>query len=186
MKLFDRFSAALPMDHFLSKYGTPAHRARWQEVFAAVRLNNDQKQLLGTFKREMNVMVLAGTWCGDCSGQCPIFDRFAEAAPVIKVRYLDNAEHADVQQELSINGGKRVPVAVFFSEDGYEVLRYGERPLSKYRQMIRDTAGASFPTGIGESDDPLLVQVMQDWLNEFERVQWLLRLSARLRQKHGD
>jgi len=186
MKLFDRFSAALPMDHFLSKYGTPAHRARWQEVFDAVRLNNDQKQLLGAFKREMNVMVLAGTWCGDCSGQCPIFDRFAEAAPVIKVRYLDNAEHADVQQELSINGGKRVPVAVFFSEDGYEVLRYGERPLSKYRQMIRDTASASCPTGIGASSDPLLVHVTQDWLNEFERVQWLLRLSARLRQNHGD
>jgi len=29
-------------------------------------------------------------------------------------------------------------------------------------------------------------QVTQDWLNEFERVQWLLRLSPRLRQKHGD
>ena len=36
------------------------------------------------------------------------------------------------------------------------------------------------------SGDPLLVQVTQDWLNEFERVQWLLRLSPRLRQRHGD
>ena len=42
------------------------------------------------------------------------------------------------------------------------------------------------PTGIGTSHDPLLVQVVQDWLDEFERVQWLLRLSTRLRQKHGD
>jgi len=184
MNLFDRFSAALPMDHFLSKYGTAAHRTRWTETFDAVRLTDDQKKLLGAFRREMNVMVLAGAWCGDCSGQCSIFDRFAEAAPVIKVRYLDNADHADVQKELSINGGKRVPVIVFFSEDGFEVMRYGERTLSKYRQMIRDQVGESCPTGIGA--DPLLGQVTQDWLNEFERVQWLLRLSARLRQKHGD
>ena len=28
--------------------------------------------------------------------------------------------------------------------------------------------------------------VLQEWLNEFERVQWMLRLSPRLRQKHGD
>jgi hypothetical protein len=28
--------------------------------------------------------------------------------------------------------------------------------------------------------------VTQDWLNEFERVQWILRLSPRLRQAHGD
>jgi thiol-disulfide isomerase/thioredoxin len=186
MNLFDRFSVALPMDHFLSKYGTAAHRTRWKETFDSIRLTDAQANLLRAFKREMNVLVLAGAWCGDCSGQCPIFDRFAEAAPVIKVRYLDNADDADVQQELSINGGKRVPVAVFFSEDGYEVLRYGERPLSKYRQMIRDATGVSFATTLGASTDPLLTQVVQDWLDEFERVQWLLRLSARLRQKHAD
>jgi hypothetical protein len=27
---------------------------------------------------------------------------------------------------------------------------------------------------------------LQDWLDEFERVQLMLRLSTRLRQKHGD
>ncbi|HJZ90761.1 MAG TPA: thioredoxin family protein [Gemmataceae bacterium] len=186
MNLFDRFASALPMDLFLSKYGTGAHRARWKATFDAVRLTDAQSQLLGSFERQMNVMVLAGAWCGDCSGQCPIFDRFAEVAPVISVRYLDNADHPDVQQELSINGGNRVPVAVFFSEDGFEVLRYGERTLAKYRLMMRDQAGDSCPTGIGVSLDPLLTQVTQEWLNEFERAQWLLRLSNRLRQKHGD
>ena len=55
----------------------------------------------------------------------------------------------------------------------------------KYRQMARDFAGESCPTGIG-TYDPLFAQVTQDWLNEFERVQWLLRLSARLRKLHGD
>jgi thiol-disulfide isomerase/thioredoxin len=186
MNLFDRFPAGLRMADFLNNYGSDAHNARWRATFDAVKLTDAQTKLLKSFTRETNVLVLAGAWCGDCSSQCPIFDRFAEAAPVLKVRYLDNAAHPDVQEELSINGGKRVPVAVFFSEDGYEVLRYGERTLSKYRQMTRDFAGESCPTGIGTSDDPLLARVTQEWLDEFERVQWLLRLSARLRKKHGD
>jgi thiol-disulfide isomerase/thioredoxin len=186
MNLFDRIGTALPLTDFLTKYGNDAYKARWQATFDAVKLSEVQKQLLKSFKRETHVMVLAGAWCGDCSGQCPIFDKFAEMAPVLKVRYLDNHEHADVQKELSINGGNRVPVVVFFSEDGYEVSRYGERTLSRYRQMMRDFAGDSCPSGIGTSNDPLLAQVTQDWLNEFERVQWLLRLSNRLRQKHGD
>jgi hypothetical protein len=67
-----------------------------------------------------------------------------------------------------------------------EVARYGERTLSKYRQLMRDKSGAACPTGIVISADPLVAQVTQDWLNEFERVQWLLRLSPRLRQSHGD
>jgi hypothetical protein len=102
------------------------------------------------------------------------------------MRYLDREEHADAQQQLQINGGNRVPVVVFFSEDGHEVARYGERTLSKYRQMMRDQVGASCPTGLVLPGDPLPARVTQDWLDEFERVQWLLRLSPRLRQKHGD
>jgi hypothetical protein len=106
--------------------------------------------------------------------------------PVLQVRYLDRDEHADAQRELQINAGNRVPVVVFFSEDGFEVARYGERTLSKYRQLMRDQAGDSCPTGIVVPGDSLLAQVTQDWLNEFERVQWLLRLSPRLRQIHKD
>jgi thiol-disulfide isomerase/thioredoxin len=151
-----------------------------------VKLTPEQRGLLASFSREMPVLCLAGAWCGDCINQCPIYEHFAAAAPVLRVHYLDRDDHADVQRELQINGGNRVPVLVFFSEDGTEVARYGERTLSKYRQLIRDQVGASCPTGINASGDPLLAQVTQDWLNEFERAQWLLRLSPRLRQKHGD
>lgn len=186
MQIFSRFAAALALNDFLSKYGTSPQQQRWRQAFEAVQLTEAQKELLGTFKREMNVLVLAGAWCGDCSSQCPIFDRFAEAAPVIKIRYLDRDEHADVQKQLQINGGNRVPVAVFFSEDGFEVARYGERTLSQYRQTMHDAVGEGCSTGIVRSGDPLRAQITQDWLNEFERVQWVLRLSPRLRTRHGD
>jgi hypothetical protein len=187
MNLFDKFQAAgLAYLDFLAQYATGPQKERWAKVRGQVALSEVQKQLLAAFQRDMNVLCLAGAWCGDCSGQCPIFEHFAAASPRIRVRYLDRDEHADAQKELQINGGNRVPVVVFFSEDGYEVARYGERTLSKYRQMMRDQAGPSCPTGIVVPDEPLLVQVTQDWLNEFERVQWLLRLSPRLRQAHGD
>jgi thiol-disulfide isomerase/thioredoxin len=186
MNLFPKFSEALPYTEFMARYGTPAHDAKWKDVHAKVQLTPAQREVLGQFKRETNALVLAGAWCGDCSGQCPIFDRFAEAAPVLKVRYLDRDVHPDAQQELQVNGGNRVPVVVFFNEDGQEVARYGERTLSQYRSLAAKTVGASCSTGIVAAGDPLLAQITQDWLDEFERVQWILRLSPRLRQKHGD
>lgn len=186
MNLFDKFNKGLPYSDFLAKYANDGQKQRWRQVNEQVQLTPAQRGLLGSFTRQMNVLCLAGAWCGDCINQCPIFEHFAAAAPVIRVRYLDRDEHADVQQVLQINGGNRVPVLVYFSEDGSEAARYGERTLSKYRAMMREQAGDSCPTGIVLPGDPLLVQVAQDWLNEFERVQWLLRLSPRLRQKHGD
>ena len=186
MHLFPMFAAALPLPEFLAKYGTPADQARWDRAKAATQLTDAQRHLLGKFTRRTNVLVLAGAWCGDCAGQCPIFERFAEAAPVLDVRYLDRDEHADAQRELQVNGGDRVPVAVFFSEDGFEVARYGERTLARYRQLVSQFVGESCATGLVNSTDPIQVQVVQDWLDEFERVQWMLRLSPRLRKIHGD
>src|SRR5262245_37669786 len=118
MNLFDRFTQGLPYADFLARYGSDAHKQRWKAVHEQVKLTPAQRELLGSFRRPMNVLCLAGAWCGDCINQCPAFEHFAAAAPGIGVRYLDRDEHADVQQVLQINGGNRVPVLVFFSEDG--------------------------------------------------------------------
>ena len=186
MNLFDKFAAGLPLPEFLAKFGSDGDRAKWARAADQTALTDAQKTLLGKFTRRTNVLVLAGAWCGDCAAQCPIFERFAEAAPVLVTRYLDRDVHADVQAELKINGGNRVPVAVFFSEDGHEVARYGERTLARYRQLVEQFTGESCATGLVKGTDPVQLAVVQDWLDEFERVQWMLRLSPRLRKLHGD
>jgi hypothetical protein len=186
MNLFEAYNQGLGYADFIARYANEGQRQRWQQMHDQVVLTTEQRATLAAFGRTMPVLCLAGAWCGDCINQCPIFEHFARMTPTIQVRYLDRDEHAEVQRVLQINGGNRVPVVVFFSEDGLEVARYGERTLSKYRHMMRAQAGASCPTGIAMPSDPLPAQVTQDWLNEFERVQWLLRLSPRLRQLHGD
>lgn len=177
MNLFEKWSQGLWYADFLNKHGSPQDRSRWQAARDRIVLKPEQRELLATFRRKMPVLCLAGAWCGDCAGQCPIFDRFAEVCPLIETRFIDRDEHADVQRELRINGGDRVPVVVFFSEDGFEVACYGERTLSQYRELAGLKAGAS---------DPLPMRIAQDWLDEFERVQLILRLSPRLRRIHGD
>ena len=53
-----------------------------------------------------------------------------------------------------------------------------------------NTDGAELPgtvsTPIRFDDQGLVPAVVQDWLDEFERIQWMLRTSSRLRQLHGD
>lgn len=180
------FQQALPYHEFLQRYGTDVHRERWARVYDAVQLTPQQRTLLEGFQRQMNLLVLAGTWCGDCVNQCPVLQRFAEATPKIQVRFLDRDEHPDVREELSINRGYRIPMVVFLSEDFVEVARYGERTLSLYRQMAAERLGPACPVGVVPPGADLLRNVTQEWLNEVERVQLLLRLSPRLRQLHGD
>jgi hypothetical protein len=185
MDWLSHFDAGLGYEEFLAKYGLPNFAGRWQSVFDQVQLSSAQTEVLRSFAREMNVICLAGAWCGDCINQCPIFEHFARSSPSIHVRFLDRDENPVLQQQLMINAGKRVPVLVFLSEDFQEVARYGERTLAQYRQIARDQLGPACPTGLVARQD-LLAAMTQDWLDEFERVQLLLRLSPRLRQKHHD
>lgn len=180
-----KFETGLTYSAFLDRYATDEQRRRWNDFHAALRLSEAQQALLQSFPREMNVLVLAGAWCGDCVNQCPIFDHFAAANSKVRIRYFDRDDHPDLQQELQTCGGARVPSVLFLSEDGYVCGRYGDRTLSKYRSIVSTLAGAACPTGLVH-DASLTEQVVQDWLDEFERIQWMLRTSGRLRKLHGD
>lgn len=181
-----KYAAGLPYREFLQIHGSEQHRSRWAEVFDRVKLSGAQRELLVSFKREMKVLCLAGAWCGDCVNQCPIFEHFSAANPRVGIHYFDRDTHADLAGELQICGGARVPVLVFLSEDGFEVMRYGDRTLSRYRKLAADQFGPACPTGLVPPEQHLLDAVTQDWIDIFERVQLILRTSARLRQKHGD
>lgn len=180
-----KFSECLSYSAFLDKYGSPDQKRRWADFFNCVSLSDAQKALLGSFKRQMKVIVMAGTWCGDCVNQCPMFEHFAQACPLIDIRYFDRDANPDLAAAMQTCGAARVPSVVFLSEDGHVCGRYGDRTLSKYRSIVGATSGATCSTGIALGDD-LTLSVLQDWLDEFERIQWMLRTSGRLRQLHGD
>ena len=177
------FDSALEYGPFLERYGSADQRARWKQFHDSVTLSPAQRTLLQSFVREMKVLVMAGTWCGDCVNQCPIFDHFQRVNPLLRVRFVDRDDRADVAAELSTCGAPRVPCVVFLNEDGQFCGRYGDRTLTKYRQMNTLT-GAACATGLSTTD--MTAAVVSDWLNEWERIQHLLRTSSRLRQKHGD
>jgi hypothetical protein len=184
--LSDQFSSALDY-HAYAATGTDEQQRRWKQVYESAALTAAQRALVGGFGREMNVLVSSGVWCGDCVQQCPLLARIAEAnAAKIHLRFLDRDAHADLTAQLQINGGNRVPVAVFMAEDFEHCAIYGERTLSRYRALALKQLGAACPTGIVPPGAQELGATLQEWLNEFERVQLMLRLSPRLRQKHGD
>jgi len=181
-----RFDQGLPYEAFLDKYANPLQRQRWNAVFDEVRLTSQQMDLLSSFRREMKVLVIAGTWCGDCVEQCPIFSHFTQANNLVRIHYFDRDDNADLAEALSICGGHRVPSVLFLSEEGNVCGRYGDRTLSKYRDIASEEFGGTCPTGITPPDQSLLLSVVQDWLNEFERIQLMLRTSPRLRKRHND
>jgi len=167
--------------------GTPAQQENWRAVYERAQLGLPQRDLIGAFVREMNVLVLSGVWCGDCAQQCPLLQRIAEANPQrVRVRFLDRDTHLDLAERVRICGGLRVPTVIFAAEDFEFVGLYGDRTLTRYRAVAARQLGPSCPLPGASVPDDELAGTLQDWIDEFERVHLLLRTSGRLRQKYGD
>ena len=185
MKLDDYYAAGLCYEAFLAEYGSESDCRRWQRIYEQTQLLAEQQLRIESFVREMHILCMAGAWCGDCAEQCPVFRVFEELSATIHVRYIDRDEHPKLKESLTICGGARVPHVVFFSEDMQEVGRYGDRTLAKYRQMADSLAAPACSTG-ELTDLQQHAAIVGDWLDEFERVQLILRTSPRLRAKHSD
>ena len=173
--------------------GTDQQFENWKQVYdqcapgSAGALTNDQTKLITGFTRRINIIAVSGIWCGDCVQQGPLVARIAEANPdSIDMRWLDRDEHIDLQERVRINAGNRVPVLIFCAEDYEFVSWYGDRTLSRYRAIAAKQLGAACPMPGAPIDQSEMADTTAEWVEQFERVHLLLRLSGRLRQIHGD
>jgi thiol-disulfide isomerase/thioredoxin len=183
--LSDQFSTALPYEQYLAA-GTEEQEPRWTQVYDIAQLDATQQQLLARLER-MKIIVHSGIWCGDCVEQCPLLQRIAEAnLAKIDVRFVEREMNTQLSEELRINGGSRVPVVRFFSENDVWCATAGDRTLNRYHALALKRLGPSCPTGILPPEKGVVEATLADWLNEFEHVQLMLRLTPRLREKHRD
>ncbi|MFZ9692528.1 MAG: thioredoxin family protein [Phycisphaerales bacterium] len=184
MFLHEKFEAALGWEAYLAT--DPDRATRWREFHEKVQLTAEQRSLLGGFTRRLNVLCVSGIWCGDCVQQGPLLERIAEASDAIDLRWVDRDEHADLAERVKINAGLRVPTVIFMAED-FELLGwFGDRTLTRYRAMAARSLGPACPVPGAPVPPDELAATLQEWLDEFERFQWMLRLSPRLRHRHGD
>ncbi len=184
--LVDKFASALPYSRYIQT-GSEEQQRRWKQVYDAAHLSDAQKQLVGGFVREMKILIFSGIWCGDCVQQCPLIQRIAEGNPAkIDLRFVERPKESELLPELRINAGSRVPVVLFLSEDNEWCATAGDRTINRYRAIARAKLGPLCPTGIVAPDKDELDATLADWLNEVERVQLMLRLTPRLRQKYQD
>lgn len=179
------FEAALPYDQYVAT-GEPGEQDNWKSFDRRVSLTDGQRSLVGGFTREVNCLVLSGTWCGDCVQQVPMLAHIERANPAkFRLRVIDR-DRTPLAESLMICGGKRVPVGVMMNEEFDLLTLVGDRTLSRYRAMASRQLGPSCPVPGAPVPDDEVAATLADWVAEAERAHLICRLSTKLRARHGD
>ncbi len=179
------FTKAAPYEEYLTQ-GNPTHIKRWRDFEGRLNLDESLNTRLKSFLRTMPVLVLSGVWCGDCARQGPMLRLIEQASSLMQFRFIDNRQNPELLDELRINGAAKVPVIVAFSEDFFEISRFGDRHLSVYQRKAANELGPACDPGIVPPSSDSLLTELREWVDFFERCQLILRLSPQLRERYND
>jgi hypothetical protein len=179
------FEKALDYERYLSLVST-AHSKRWRERDEAIpQLTKEQGRRLTGHRRKLNVLVVSGTWCGDCIRQVPMIRLIAETCgDGVTMRVIERDAEPRLRDELRIMGAMRVPVAVFLTEDFFEIARYGDQTLTNYRRKVAVECGDE--RWISSPPEDESASELAEWVDGFERALLMARTSPFLRRRYGD
>ena len=148
--------------------------AVFRERYARARLSDHQtaaiKWLVAQPGGPAKILVISEDWSSDCRRELPMLKRLAEAGglemrifnrdgkKILGTRRPDPAGAPDGNHDLMVefmnkkNGGEwaSLPVAVFYTRDFKELLRYFEYPDIYHKDRIRNHQQAARP---GESEE---------------------------------
>lgn len=180
------FDRALSYSEYVAD-GSPEQQANWAANYGKVALTASHVALLSAFTRYQPVLVISGTWCGDCAQQVPIMQHIAEASQgKINLRIIDRDDGIELSNQVKINGGNRVPTVIFMNEEFDLLGLYGDNALARMRAKAARQLGASCELPSARTSPDELALTIQEWMDQFERTQLIARLSTKLRAKHQD
>lgn len=181
-----KFEAGLTYDAYVDS-GKEADRAAWRAFQAGAHLTPDQRRLIESFRRQINILVVSGTWCGDCVKQIPFLKLIEDANPQrIRARYVDRDQHRDLAERVMLCGGLRVPVVLLLNEDFDLMSLEGDRSLTRYRALAARQLGAACELPHAPTAASEVAETLADWVDSVERVHLMARLSTKLRERYRD
>ncbi len=129
-EFFERYSKGITFQDWLTGLDdvTKDKVSRYFEKVQMMIINEFKDRIKITYK--VNILALVDNGCWDCQFYVPVLERLAENNANIELRLLLAKENSDIH--TAVNGGKKSPFVMFYSQDGYLVDTWVERPTIVY------------------------------------------------------
>lgn len=113
-------------DQIVSESGH--HGDRMVAIYDTLCLSESDFAFLRGISRDVHILGISESWCGDCIRQLPIMARMCAVNPHLQLRIIDRDNHLDVMERYLFNGAQAIPVFVFFNKNFIEVGNWKARP----------------------------------------------------------
>ncbi len=105
---------------------------RWDKT---VKLSETLQNKIKNYDKEITLLVLTESWCGDAAHIIPVINKVAELNPNIKLELVFRDENETLMNKFLTNGAKSIPKVIAFNKENVINFTYGPRPTAA-TQMV--------------------------------------------------
>jgi thiol-disulfide isomerase/thioredoxin len=131
----------------LSSY-TLLNDRRMKRFDKTVEIDEVTTQRIASAKRNITLLVLTESWCGDAAPALPVMHKVAELNDRIDFKIVLRDENVELMNLFLTNGVMSIPKLIFWDSDNKEVLgSWGPRPKPAAQLVVDHKAkyGALLP-----------------------------------------
>lgn len=129
---------------------------RWDKT---VKVSEEVKAKVATYKRNITWLVLTESWCGDAAHVIPVINKIAELSPHIDLKLVYRDKNESLMNAFLTNGSKSIPKLIMIDTHSGEVLdTFGPRPSEATQLTLSYKAKHGFLT-------PEFKEELQHWYN---------------------
>lgn len=141
MDLVKYFDSALSYEEYIKLLGDnlQLHALHYKKFI----LDVDDQGIIEKFN-PIKILVITEPWCGDSLAVVPIVRKISEANEKWEMKVVLRDRNPDLMDQFLTNGGRAIPIFLFFNEIGKLIFKWGPRPkvaaeiMDKHRQLIKE------------------------------------------------
>ena len=129
---FDLFNnKAWTFDQWVATFEKPESKQNLlNHLSSSSFIEQRAKSQLTELKYKHYLLVVTADWCGDCQRSVPVIEQIVKSNSFLQVKYLKKEENLELI--ISTNGSQKIPYVMLYSQDGYYVSNWVERPYYLY------------------------------------------------------
>ncbi|MHA2363069.1 MAG: thioredoxin family protein [Candidatus Hodarchaeales archaeon] len=131
-EFFARFNTGFKFQQWLDQMENDQWREKvtryYNKIYAMIV--SEFKEMFANMTYKVNILAIVVDDCWDCQFYIPVLARLCENNPLLELRLLPREKNMDLMEKT--NGGYKAPYVMFYSEDGYLIDKWVERPTPVY------------------------------------------------------
>ncbi|WP_455464884.1 thioredoxin family protein [Candidatus Hodarchaeum mangrovi] len=174
------YETGLTFEEFVRE-GTTDEKDRMMLYYRKSERKFEKHELQIDNKNQINLLVVAATWCWDTQTNIPILAKIAENSPNISMKIFNKNKYPFLITQ--VNGGEKVPQVLVFTKDFYYIDRWVERTTKAYQLygQLREELGwkidkSDFSKEFRKKYLKIQKEIEESFIEEIRRI--LIRADA--------